>query len=602
MARLIGLMATWLLTMSAFAGNNGLSIHYHINMTRTETDSFYVTLDVSGFKSDTTVFQFASTAPGTYQIMDVGRFVGSFRAFDAANKPLKVERRGTNQYAIYNARSLAKLTYQVEDTYDTMIKEFPIYVMAGSNLEKDNAVVNGQMVCGYFHGHQSNPIRISFEYPKDWTVGSALDMNKNEYVADTFDRLVDSPTLLGKLTHAEMKVGGTKVDIYSYSENDKIKADDLVPEMKKMIMAADQFLKGLPVKRYTFLFHFRANPGPVFGAWEHSYASLYVIPEGDPQKTAPGVVSIAAHEFFHIVTPLNIHSEIIEEFNYIKPVASQHLWLYEGTTEWASDFMQVRSGQMSDTELMNQISLKLQNNDQYDPDLSLVELSLGSFEKYVDQYQNIYDKGALTAMFLDMRLLELSKGKKGLRDIVNTLAKKYGPKKAFPESQFFDIFVEMTYPEIRDYIDQYIKGSKPLPVKEYLAKAGYEYIPSQKSGVFVTSRGKFDFGAYNNQIVVRNVDPTDSVNMQSGLKDGDVMLRIAYNGTEVSILDARFSTLMSSMHIGDPFAWIVKRDNKEVKLEANVGRREIIETHKIIPMVTLTKEQEQFRKWWLTNQ
>ncbi|NUM81488.1 peptidase [bacterium] len=601
MARLIGLLTACFLTVSAFAGNDGLSIHYHVNMTRIETDSFYVTLDVSGFKSDTAVFQFASTAPGTYQVMDVGRFVGSFHAFDAAGKPLVVERRGTNQYAIFRARSLAKLTYQVEDTYDTSIKEFPIYVMAGSNLEKDNAVVNGQMVFGYFHGYQSNPIRIRFEYPKDWTVGSALNADKNEYVADTFDRLVDSPTLLGKLTHAEMKVGGTKVDIYSYSENDKIKADDLVPEMKKMITAADQFLKGLPVKRYTFLFHFRANPGPVYGAWEHSYASLYVIPEGDAPSTAAGVVSIAAHEFFHIVTPLNIHSEIIEEFNYIKPVASQHLWLYEGTTEWASDFMQVRSGQMSDTELMNQISQKLQNNDQYDPNVSLVELSLGSFEKYVDQYQNIYDKGALTAMFLDMRLLELSKGKKGLRDVINTLAKKYGPKKAFPEDKFFDIFVEMTYPEIRDYIDQYIKGSKALPVKEYLAKAGYEYIPSQKTGVFAKSRGKFDFGAYNNQIVVRNVDPADSVNMQSGLKDGDVMLRMAYNGAEVSILDPRFPTVMSTMQVGDPFAWIVQRGGQELKLQANVGRREIIETHKIIPMVTLTKEQEQFRKWWLTN-
>ena len=56
------------------------------------------------------------------------------------------------------------------------------------------------------------------------------------------------------------------------------------------------------------------------------------------------VTDIAAHEFFHIVTPLNIHSEIIEHFNFVTPVPSRHLWLYEGTTEWAAHAMQLRAG------------------------------------------------------------------------------------------------------------------------------------------------------------------------------------------------------------------------------------------------------------------
>jgi hypothetical protein len=57
------------------------------------------------------------------------------------------------------------------------------------------------------------------------------------------------------------------------------------------------------------------------------------------------VTDIAAHEFFHVVTPLNIHSEIIEHFNFVMtPVPSRHLWLYEGTTEWAAHAMQLRAG------------------------------------------------------------------------------------------------------------------------------------------------------------------------------------------------------------------------------------------------------------------
>ena len=64
------------------------------------------------------------------------------------------------------------------------------------------------------------------------------------------------------------------------------------------------------------------------------------------------MTDIAAHEFFHIVTPLNIHSEIIEHFNFVTPVPSQHLWLYEGTTEWAAHAMQLRAGLKSPDEYL----------------------------------------------------------------------------------------------------------------------------------------------------------------------------------------------------------------------------------------------------------
>ena len=43
------------------------------------------------------------------------------------------------------------------------------------------------------------------------------------------------------------------------------------------------------------------------------------------------ISDIAAHEFFHVVTPLHIHSEIIENFDFETPVPSEHVWLYEGS-------------------------------------------------------------------------------------------------------------------------------------------------------------------------------------------------------------------------------------------------------------------------------
>ena len=83
--------------------------------------------------------------------------------------------------------------------------------------------------------------------------------------------------------------------------------------MNGMLQAAGRFLGKLPVDRYTFLYHFEDKGA---GAWEHSFSSEYVLPES-PYTDSVGrqVTDIAAHEFFHVVTPLNIHSEIIEHFN-----------------------------------------------------------------------------------------------------------------------------------------------------------------------------------------------------------------------------------------------------------------------------------------------
>jgi predicted metalloprotease with PDZ domain len=46
------------------------------------------------------------------------------------------------------------------------------------------------------------------------------------------------------------------------------------------------------------------------------------------------MMDVVSHEFFHIVTPLSIHSKEIQDFDYNDPKMSEHLWMYEGVTEY----------------------------------------------------------------------------------------------------------------------------------------------------------------------------------------------------------------------------------------------------------------------------
>jgi predicted metalloprotease with PDZ domain len=215
------------------------------------------------------------------------------------------------------------------------------------------------------------------------------------------------------------------------------------------------------------------------GAWEHSYSSEYVLADR-PYTEAYGarITDIAAHEFFHIVTPLNLHSEIIEHFNFEQPVASQHLWLYEGTTEWAAHKMQLESGfKMPEAYLADVIAKTRTDHLRYDTTFSLGKMSRTSYsDSGQAQYGNIYQRGAIVAGLLDIKLLEASQGQHGLRDLINRLTATYGKKKAFPEDSLFAIIEKRTTPEVGDFFRRYVNGAEHPPVAEYYAKLGIDLV------------------------------------------------------------------------------------------------------------------------------
>jgi len=476
-ARLTVTTLALLIALSRRAEAQQSALGYAIDLNDRVGDSFKVTAWVGGLTEANATYQFAATAPGTYQVMDIGRFVRRFGAFDAAGRPVPVERVSVNQWKLSDPARVRTLRYAVAETWDTPVEQHPIYLMCGTSIERDHALINPHAVIGYPTGMQARPIRLRLKYPGSWKLGTALERDRSgAYVAEDFDQLVDSPILLGRLTKARTRVTGVPVEIYTYSRTGKISSPQLLRAMDDMLQAAGHFLGKLPVDRYTFLYHFDQKPA---GAWEHSVSSEYVLQESEFTDSLGGYVKdIAAHEFFHVVTPLNIHSEIIEHFNFVTPVPSQHLWLYEGTTEWAAHALQLRSGLTTPDEYLAKMIQKMQvARVKYDSTWSLRELALTSYSDSGQvQYGNIYMRGALTAGLLDIRLLELSGGQQGLQDLIARLTRRFGKQRAFPESTFVDTVVAMTRPEIKDFFQRYVWGAQQLPVAEYYAKLGIRLV------------------------------------------------------------------------------------------------------------------------------
>lgn len=564
---------------------------FYLNLNDRADDLFKVKLVPEKLTEQNKIYQFASTAPGTYQTMDIGRFVRSFKAYDETENELGTQQISTNQWEIEEPTKTAKLVYTIAETWDTPVKENFIYQMCGTSIENDHVLINGQCVFGYFHGMQKTQIKIKLDYPKEWIVGTALNLdNDGFYDAPDYDYVVDSPILLGNLTKATTKIENTSVDVYTYSKTGKVSSDQILILLEDMLTATSQFTQGLPVDHYTFLFHFENFSA---GAWEHNFSSEYVFSESPLEgNVAKEIKSVAAHEFYHIITPLNIHSELVGNFNFEKPTMSQHIWLYEGVTEWASDILQLRDYLTSLDDFLAELKAKLTMNDNYDPTISLVDLSLHSTERQ-DQYGSIYQKGAVVACLLDIRLLELSKGKMGLREVINRLYKDYGVNKAFSEKDFFDEFVNRTYPEIVDFINRYIKGTDKLPVEEYFGKLGIEYKELVGIDSSKISLG-FGIGVKDNKLVVTKVDNIT----EDGLRQLDFIVKV--NGEEITLQNAQTKFgFMRTLKVGSTFVLIIERNGQEKEVTCSMQPRAIKHQFKVLD--TASDQQLDLRSAWMKN-
>src|SRR5690606_35416776 len=163
------------------------------------------------------------------------------------------------------------------------------------------------------------------------------------------------------------------------------------------------------------------------------YTTLFRSPEAMPlENLVQTMTDVVSHEFFHILTPLNVHSNEIHYFDYNDPKMSQHLWMYEGVTEYFAHLFQVNQGLINDQEFYDRISSKVESSKNFDDTVPFTVLSQNILEEpYKSDYYNVYLKGALIGLALDIRLRELSDGKSGILNMMKDLSQRYGKDRPF---------------------------------------------------------------------------------------------------------------------------------------------------------------------------
>jgi predicted metalloprotease with PDZ domain len=598
---------------SAFAQPGNSNYKYSLNLNNVADDKLQVTLLTPKLKGRETVFHLPKMVPGTYAIADYGRYISELKAFDHEGNPLKNERTDSNSWKIADAEKLAKITYLVDDSWDSQeIKGAEIFQPAGTNIDKDKLfVINNFGFFGYFDGEKNIPFEITITKPAGFYGSTSLkahhlNATTDQYKVADYYSLADAPMMYNKPDTTTLNIGGAEILVSLYSPNHKAVSADIAKGLQKTLEAQKEYLGGkLPVDKYAFIIALTDNTKITsYGALEHSYSSLYFLPEYfTPEKLAENIRNAGSHEFFHIVTPLSIHSHEIGEFDYDHPKMSEHLWMYEGLTEYAAHHMQVKYGIIDFAEYLKVQTNKLDNARGYNDTLAFTAMSKGVLDTYEKEYGNVYEKGALIGLCLDIKLRQLSNGKYGTQNLMADLSKTYGKTKSFKDEELFATITKLTYPEIGEFLKTYVSGTKKLPYKEIFAAIGVDFEPFitiKKAGM-----GKIGMGYNGERLFVADIKGMNDFGKKMGYQKGDELLSV--NGKkipEISEVKLFLDKLRENLKEGDQLTIVVLRKDStgkanEVTLSQPVEVNEEKKYNVLKEFPELTAEQKALRKAWL---
>jgi predicted metalloprotease with PDZ domain len=591
--------------------NNGYQ--YFVDLTKVTNDKLTVELVTPKITQNEVVYNIPKTVPGTYSNDDYGRYVSGFEAFDKKGKKLKVNKLSVNTYKILKAKKLFKLKYMVDDTWDSPeIEGGHIFEPTGSNISKDTLyAINNHAFFGYFDNQKNLPYQISFTKPAGFFGASSMEASSSTASKDVFDAsnyhlLVDAPILYARPDTTILNIGGAKILVALVSPNKMAKSAEIAENIKTMLEAQKEYLGGkFPVDKYAFLIVLaNVQPGSAYGALEHSYSSFYYLPEASSEDLSQTVKDVASHEFFHIVTPLNIHAEQIANFDFNQPQMSKHLWMYEGLTEYAAGHMQIKHALIEMPLYLNMLREKiLVMKNQFKDDLSFTEMSANVLDKYKDEYQNVYNKGALIGLCLDIKLRELSKGRYGTQNLMRDLAKTYGKEKAFKDDELFDKITELTYPEIRSFFAKHVEGSQPLPLTDILNSVGISFAEAEQVRSINLGNVGLSYNPTTKRLIVANTDNLNDFGKKVGYQMGDEL--VSLNGKSLTIETYQEVTghFKDTAKEGDPFEVVVMRKSEanlvETKLSATLTGSVSTVKNVLKLNENANEDQLKLREYWL---
>lgn len=564
-------------------------IRVQLDLVNIDDDKVSVTVDPGRFVNDTVIYRLPRVVQGTYSVSDFGKYIEEVEGIDYEGNAISATKVDTNTWTFVGGKNLDKISYKVNDTFDQEVQggigeEVP-FSPSGTNIEPKQVMLNLHGFVGYFDSLKNNAYQIGIEALSSFNYTSPLQeistsasedgRTKNSiFLANRYFEVTDNPMMYGETEVEEFMVGNIKIVLSVFSPNGVHSASGIKETVNKMMLAQKNYLGDLDsTPRYDILLYLsdteKEGSPKGFGALEHHTSTVVVLPENLPAEAlAESMIDVVAHEFFHIVTPLSVHSEDVHYFDYNTPTFSKHLWLYEGVTEYFAQHFQVYEGLIDREEYYARTTQKINTSrSNYNDAMSFTQMSENILESpYKENYANVYMKGALIGMCLDILMRENSSGNRSWLSVMKELSNRFGKNKPFVDDNLIAEIAEMTYPAIGDFLNTHVVGTTPINYAEFFERTGLQFAEAEVETNYVQNAGNLIVGADPEKQAIKFNDlvSDNSFWAENGAQPNDVFKSI--NGTEVSLTNA-------NQIFGEVFSW---QPGKEIEVVLDRNGEEII--------------------------
>jgi predicted metalloprotease with PDZ domain len=375
------------------------------------------------------------------------------------------------------------LTYELECSRPTV---------TGNSVVAGYAVINGAptFVTLVENARRAHEVRI--ELPPQWhqtatSLAMAGNGRPNDYVATSYDELVDSPIIIGDITTHQFVVDGAVhilADIGDVAP--QYNGDSAAAKLEKIARANARFWGGLPFRKYVFLNVLRQGGGGL----EHLNSTLLTTNPRTETGTSLGWLDYVAHEYFHAENVKRFRPVELGPFDYEQAPTTASLWLAEGVTSYYGELLVSRSGVGTIQDFLDALSNNITSVQKRPGRLvqTLEQASLGIFATGGSGIRgdpartvSYYDKGQVVGWVLDARIQHASNGRKKLDDFMRLGMKRYGGARGYTPDDLVALSSELAGTDLTEFMRKALRSTEELDYSEALEWFGLRFAPSADS-------------------------------------------------------------------------------------------------------------------------
>lgn len=439
-------------------------ITYHVAFTSLKRQIIHLSIQAV-FDKDEAVWTLPKWRPGRYAFQSYHLNIADINCTLENGEKVEVLPVDTHSWRI-----IGKKNHKYVLSYSYYAKHIDA---GGTYLDEEYVLFNGIHCLLYQKDKEQDECQVHLTLPPNFQISRNWNKDDHEsYRFSSFHELVDSPFIAAQeLIHYEFHIKDLSVSLWFMGT---VKPD-LSKIEKDFIQFSEAHLSifgSFPVEEYHYLFWML--PYKFYHGVEHKDSTMIVL--GPSYHLMNSVnyrtfLELSSHEFFHVWNVKAIRPADLLPYDYSAANYSELHYITEGVTTYYGDLTLWKSQIWGVEEWIESVNKELKRY-YLTPGKDYVSLEESSFTSWVNGYQSkgyparkisFYNKGYLTAMLLDLEIMEGTNFQQSMDVVLHRLYQEFGiEEKGYTGEDYKRISEEVAQKDLSTFFQYFISGTRDL--------------------------------------------------------------------------------------------------------------------------------------------